>query len=73
MTPFEREYGKPDLPGAWLDEKVLSRKLRKVSVAQAAGDEEEAKALDDEAARGEEDEKDIRVTRLMVHPIKVRP
>ena len=65
-----------------MDGKVLSRKLRKVSVARAAGDEQEkamiptsaekeAKALDDEAAREEEVEKDIRVTRLMVHPIKV--
>jgi hypothetical protein len=83
LTPFEREYGKRDLPGAWLDGKALRRKLREVSVVRAGEEEEvevvttpaeeEGKGLEDEVARMKAVDKDIRITRLMVHPIKVSP
>lgn len=69
-----------------MDGRALRRKLREVSVARGVGDEQEVDGvitpgeekeekgmgLDGKARVGEV-EKDIRVTRLMVHPIKVSP
>lgn len=90
MTPFEREYGVPDLPGGWpgcvfdlkfeLDEAALRQKLDVVKDGHATVISDELATSDfDSINRGDEEDlavdmdrdRDIRVTKLVVHPIKV--
>lgn len=95
MTPFEREYGVPDLPGGWpesdfkfkLDEAALRQKLDLVKdvtghatvisdeLAALASDSINSKVEVGEGERSSEGEsrceRDIWVTKLVVHPIKV--
>jgi hypothetical protein len=82
LTPFEREYGVPDLPGGWpgfdieLDDETLRRRLvvGKDSTVESAMNSEKIEVVSmDEQERPIEREsrRDIRVTKLVVHPIKV--
>ena len=69
LTPFEQEYGKPDLPGGWLDEAVLRQKLvDAVKDGHTKLSSEVSEESDDVEGSWE---RDIRVTKLMIHPIKV--
>jgi hypothetical protein len=64
ISPFEQEFGKKDLPGGWFDKDALHARL-----AETAG--QKAKVEHDDQEFGREWERDIRVTQLMIHPIKV--
>jgi hypothetical protein len=81
LTPFEQDYGVPDLPGGWpwfeIDEAALRQRLVEavkdghatlISETSSLSSSTPCKAGADGVNRSSD--RDIRVTKLVVHPIK---
>lgn len=67
LTPFEQEFGRPDIPGGWFDDVALRQKLVD-AVKDGQASLSNGNAVEE---AGVSWDRDIRVTKLVVHPIKV--
>jgi hypothetical protein len=81
-TPFEQEYGVPDLPGGWpgcvsdlkvrdLTAKSFMGSANGVELDKVDEVDEQKRSSDPQRESLRDRDRDIRITRLVVHPIKV--